>query len=310
MKQKNLKFKTSFQVSTLDWYGLFEHYSQKSSLSFIIKHYTIKNLPKEGAEFNAVHRKFLLGRHVKKTPIGAKSKALLAEMTFPKLPATYQTSNLHGKPCHFGSIFSWNWLDHFGWLTWGLSCVRELLLAPLELGVIFVGQHVWKMEVGGRWGFQGRNDAWKVAVNQTEMVKDGNLLSWKPLSENDGSWERAPPQKRTQKTTTIYKVDKTCLSQERGQKNNMKPTEILEMNYLVRPETPEAPGFWLHFELTVGSFDLTLCFPTTFLDTGGVGRIIVRTAGPQQGSLFQNISARYSIEDKKNMESKVEKGLH
>jgi len=77
----------------------------------------------------------------------------------------------------------------------------------------------------------------------------------------------------------------------------MKPTEILEMNYLVRPETPEAPGFWLHFELTVGSFDLTLCFPTTFLDTGGVGRIIVRTAGPQQGSLFQNISARYSIED-------------
>ena len=67
----------------------------------------------------------------------------------------------------------------------------------------------------------------------------------------------------------------------------------------MRPETPEAPGFWLHFELTVGSFDLTLCFPTTFLDTGGVGRIIVRTAGPQQGSLFQNISARYSIEDKK-----------
>ena len=82
--------------------------------------------------------------------------------------------------------------------------------------MIFVGQHVWKMEVGGRWGFQGRNDASKVAVNQMEM--DGNLLSWKPLSENDGSWERAPPPKKAQKTTTIYKVDKTCLSQERGQK--------------------------------------------------------------------------------------------
>lgn len=109
-------------------------------------------------------------------------------------------------------------MDHFGWLTWGLSCVRELLLAPLELGVIFVGQHVWKMEVGGRWGFQGRNDAWKVAVNQTEMVKDGNLLSWKPLSENDGSWERAPPKKKHRKQQPYTRLIKRVFPKKGAKK--------------------------------------------------------------------------------------------
>ena len=107
--------------------------------------------------------------------------------------------------------------------------------------MIFVGQHVWKMEVGGRWGFQGRNDASKVAVNQMEM--DGNLLSWKPLSENDGSWERAPPQKKHRKQQPCTRLIKRVFPKKGVKKNNMKPTEILEMNYLVRPEY--AGGAWI-----------------------------------------------------------------
>lgn len=121
LEMKNIVSGLDFGLIWAIWAILCVTWHQSSS-SFIIKHYINQKPPRKfwGGVFFAVHRKFR-GRHVKKhhrgTFFSVKSKALLAEMTFPKLPATYQTSNLNGKPGHFGSIFCWlvDWTILVGW---------------------------------------------------------------------------------------------------------------------------------------------------------------------------------------------------
>ena len=246
LEMKNIVSGLDFGLIWAIWAILCVTWHQSSS-SFIIKHYINQKPP----------RKFWGGVFFcgsQEVPGSSRQKTPPRYIFFGEIQGTTCWNDFSKASCDLSNFKSqWEtrpfwihfllvgWLDHFGWLTWELSCVRELLLVPLELGVIFVGQHVWKMEVGGRWGFQGRNDASKVAVNQMEM--DGNLLSWKPLSENDGSWERAPPKKKHRKQQPYTRLIKRVFPKKGVKKNNMKPTEILEMNYLVRPEY--AGGAWI-----------------------------------------------------------------